>query len=99
MKRFFEYEEDIRQYIKVKDKVYHTKKIKNDLTNFPDYLHICSYLYDECRHEVWHEDYLVDVITTHNYFADSDVEKMYVEGLGEVTSDEEIIVVFMKLKK
>jgi hypothetical protein len=97
-KWFISPENDIRQYLKIKDKVYHVKKIKNDLTSFPDRLHICSYLYGSC-HEVWHEDYLVDVIATHNYFADSDIDEIYVEGLGEVTSDEEIIVVLMKLKK
>jgi hypothetical protein len=92
-------EKDIRQYLKIKDKVYHSNKIKNDLTSFPDRLHICSYLGGLCCHEVWYEDYLVDVIMTNDYFADSGVDKIYVEGLGEITSDEEIIVVLMKLKK
>jgi hypothetical protein len=92
-------EKDIRQYIRIKDKVYHVNKIRNDLTSFPDRLHICSNLYGLHCHEVWYEDYLVDVIATHNYFADSDVERIFVEGLGEVTSDEEIIIVLMKLKK
>jgi hypothetical protein len=96
---FISPEKDIRQYIKIKDKVYHAIKIRNDLTNFPDRLYICSYLYGLYRHEVWYEDYLVSVIATHEYFADSDVEKIFVEGLGEITSDEEIIVVLMKLKK
>jgi hypothetical protein len=91
-------ENEIRQYIKIKDKVYHVNRIKNDLTSFPDRLHICSYLYSIC-HEVWYEDYLVDVIETSRYFANFDVDKIYVEGLGEITSDEEIIVVLMKLKK
>jgi hypothetical protein len=77
----FSQENDIRQYIKIKDKVYHTNRIKNDLTDFPDRLHICSYLL-LCHHEVWYENYLVDVIVTHNYFADSGVDKVYVEGLG-----------------
>jgi hypothetical protein len=90
-------EKEIYQYIKIKDKVHHVKKIRNDLTDFPDRLYICSY--HSCVHEVWHEDYLVDVIETSKYFADSGVEKIYVKGIGEVTSDEEIIVVFIKLKK
>ncbi|MDR0725956.1 MAG: hypothetical protein LBF59_08130, partial [Prevotellaceae bacterium] len=93
----FSMEKDIRQYIKIKDKVYHTNRIKNDLTSFPDRLYICSYIYGNYMHEVWHEDYLVDVIT-YNYFADSDVDKIFVEGLGEVT-DEDIIIVLMRLKK
>jgi hypothetical protein len=99
-------EEDIRQYIKIKDRVYHVKKIRNDLTDFPDRLYTCSYLYDlfyGCPHEAWFEDYLVDVVVTNTYFSNdekmSNGEKLYVEGLGEITSDEEIIVVLMKLKK
>jgi hypothetical protein len=92
-------EEDIRQYIKIKDKVYHVKKIKNDLTSFPDRLYLCSHLamYYGCPHEVWYEDYLVDVIETSSYLHDD--KKIFVEGLGEVTPNEEIIVVLMKLKK
>jgi hypothetical protein len=93
---YFE-EKDIYQYIKIKDKIHHVKKIRNDLTGFPDRLYICSY--HSCSHEVWHEDYLVDVIETSSYFDGSDIDKIFVEGLGEVTSDEEIIVVLMKLKK
>jgi hypothetical protein len=93
-------EKDIRQYIKTKDKVYHTNKIRNDLTSFPDHLHICSDLYGLRLHEVWYEDYLVDVIATYNYFTNRDIEKIYVEGLGEITADDEdIIVILMKLKK
>jgi hypothetical protein len=97
---FISQEKDIRQYIKIKDTVFHTNKIKNDLTSFPDRLYICSYLHGLYRHEVWYEDYLVSITATNEYFADSDVEKIFVEGLGEITSDEEaIIVVLMKLKK
>jgi hypothetical protein len=94
-------EEDIRMYIKIKDRDYHVKKIRNDLTKFPDRLYLCSHLamYYGCPHEVWYEDYLVDVIETSTYFASSGVDKISVEGLGEVTSDEEFIVVLMKLKK
>jgi hypothetical protein len=94
--RAFFNEKDIRQYIKINDKVYHTKEIRNDLTSFPDRLYISSsHFY--CAHDVWCEDYLVDVIKTDLYFPND--TKIYVEGLGEVTSDEEIIVVLMKLKK
>jgi hypothetical protein len=97
--QLFSRETDIRQYIKIKDKVYHTNKIRNDLTSFPNRLYICPYLYGVCNHDVWYEDYLVDVIETSSYFEGSDIDKLHVEGLGEITSDEEIIVVLMKLKK
>jgi hypothetical protein len=95
-KELFFGEKDIRQYIKIKDKTYHVKKIRNDLTDFPDRLYLSSYLLG-CIHEVCYEDYLVDVIVTNHYFSDLDA-KIFVEGLGEVTADEEIIVVLMKLK-
>jgi hypothetical protein len=90
-------EKEIRQYIKIKDKVYHVKKIRNDLTTFPDRLYIGSCFF-ECMHEVWHENYLVDVIIPDFYFADDD-GKIFVEGLGEVTTDDDPIVVMMRLKK
>jgi hypothetical protein len=89
-------EKDMRQYIKIKDKVYHVNKIRNDLTNFPDRLYIISYLFG-CIHEVWHEDYLVDVIVPNFYFSDD--EKVFVEGLGALTADSDPIVVMMKMKK
>jgi hypothetical protein len=95
-------EKDIHQYIKIKDKVHHVKKIRNDLTDFPDRLYLCS-SHSSCSHDVWHEDYLVDVIMTHLYFYDDEEMfnggKFYVEGIGNITSDEEVIVVLMKLKK
>jgi hypothetical protein len=90
-------EKEIRQYIKIQDKIYHVKKIINDLTNFPTHLYIGSCFF-ECIHEVWHEDYLIDVIMPNFYFAD-DGEKTFVEGLGEMTADDDPIVVMMKLKK
>lgn len=92
----FREEEDMRQYIKIKDKIYHVKKIRNDLTSFPDRLYISSYLFG-CAHEVWHKDYLVAVIVPSYYF--STEEKIFVEGLGEITDDDNPIVVMMKLKK
>jgi hypothetical protein len=95
-------EKDIYQYIKINDKVHHVKKIRNDLTDFPDRLYL-SPAHSNFSYESWHEDYRVDVIKTDLYFADdkkmSTRGKLYVEGLGEITSDEEIIVVLMKLKK
>jgi hypothetical protein len=95
-KRMLFREKDIRQYIKIKDKVHHVKKIRNDLTNFPDRLYISSYLFG-CIHDVWYEDYLVDVIVPNLYFSDD--EKVFVEELGELTADSEPVVVMMKLKK
>lgn len=93
-------EEDFRQYIKIKksNKVYHTKKIKNDITNFPDHIYISSY-FGGCNHEVWYEDYLVDIVLPGNYFMRNDTEKVFVEGVGEITIDDDPIIVMMKMKK
>jgi hypothetical protein len=92
--------EDYRQYIKMKksNKVYHVKKIKNDITDFPNYIYISSYFFG-CAHEVWHDDYLIDVVVPNYYFSDDDPEKIFVDGLGEITADDDPIVVMMKLKK
>ena len=52
-----------------------------------------------CPYESWHEDYLVDIIFPNYYFSgDIQEEKCFVEGLGEITSDDDPIIVMMKLK-
>lgn len=91
-------ESDFRQYVKFKKskKVYHAKMIKNDLSVFPDRLYISSYFFG-CVHQVLHEDYLVDIILPDLYFNDVD-EKVYVEGLGEISADSDPIIVMAKLK-
>ena len=92
-------ENDFRQYIKFRKskKIYHAKRIKNDLSAFPDRLYISSYFFG-CVHEVLHEDYLVDVIVPDLYFHDTD-EKVYVDGLGEISAESDPIIVMMKLKE
>lgn len=92
-------EGDFRQYITFRKskKVYHAKAIRNDLSTFPDRLYLSSYFFG-CVHEVLHEDYLVDVIVPDLYFHDTD-EKVYIEGLGEISAESDPIVVMMKLKE
>ncbi|MDR1224725.1 MAG: 6-bladed beta-propeller [Tannerella sp.] len=92
-------ETDFRQYIKFKkkNKVYHVKQIKNDLSDFPSHAYIGSDLFG-CIHEVWYEDYLVDIVLPDQYISDGR-EKIFVEGLGEIRADDDPIVVLMKLKK
>jgi hypothetical protein len=98
-KKWMFQEADFRQYIKLKkdNKVYHVKTIKNDISNFPSQVYISSSFYSP-NHEVWYEDYLIDIILPHKYFLNSEVEKIFVEGLGEITEDDDPIVVMMKLK-
>jgi hypothetical protein len=90
--------EDIYQYIKFgKDnKVHHVKKIRNDITGFPSHIYLSSYY---CAHEVWHEDYLVDIVVPEYYFSNEETEKIFVDGIGEITSEDDPVIVMMKLKK
>ncbi|MDR1372245.1 MAG: 6-bladed beta-propeller [Dysgonamonadaceae bacterium] len=91
-------EKDLRQYIKFKgtDKIYNTKKIRNDLTDFPDNIVLNSGWV--CSYDVCYKDYLVYVVKPDQYFKDSETKEIYVDGLGKITEFDDPIVVFMKLK-
>jgi hypothetical protein len=93
-------EEDFRQYLKFKnnDKIYHVKTIKNDITSFPSHVYISSYFFN-CAHEVWYENYLIDIIIPNYYFSKSNTDKIFVDGVGEITAYDNPIVIMMKLKK
>ena len=65
------------------------KRIKNDLTDFPAYIYLNS-SFPSCVHQVYYKNYLVDVIIP---------SKIFVEGLGEITSDDNPIVVMMRMKE
>ena len=91
-------EKDIHQFLKLKKtgKEYHMKKIKNDMSEFPNYLYLSTCIFG-CAHNKVHEGYLVDVVIPEDYFPDID-EEIYVEGLGKITAFDDPIVVFAKLK-
>lgn len=97
--RFFR-KEDVRYYIRYKDKTYHTKKIKNDLTDFPAYIYLNS-SFPSCVHQVYYKNYLVDVIIPSSMidFPEDGSDKIFVEGLGEITSDDNPIIVMVKMKE
>lgn len=88
----------IHHYIKLKnsDKVFHATKIKNDITEFPEYVDFCSFLH--AWHQPQYENYLVDVILPYNYIPE-DAESVETKALGTITVDDNPIVVMMKLKK
>jgi hypothetical protein len=92
--------EDYYLYLKQKEtsKVYHAKQIRNDLSNFPDRVFISTSLFSNCCHEVWYEDYLVDIAIPDQYFKDPE-DKIYVDGVGEITAMDNPVIVMMKLKK
>jgi hypothetical protein len=96
--RFNSSDDDLRQYIRYGDKTYHVKKIKNDITNFPQYINISSYFGSTCIHEVWYEDYFVDIIVPGRYFKNGQ-EKVTIDGIGEITADDDPVIVLMKMKK
>ena len=87
-------EEDLRHYIRFKkdDVVYHVNKIKNDITDFPSNIVLNSFY---LTHEVWSDDYLVDIVLPYYRLPD---EKVFVENLGEITREDDPIIVMMKLK-
>ena len=92
--------EDVRYYIRYKDKTYHAKRIKNDLTDFPAYIYLNS-SFPSCVHQVYYKNYLVDVIIPSSMidFPEDGPDKIFVEGLGEITSDDNPIIVMMKMKE
>ena len=87
---------DLHQYIHLRNsnRVYHTKRIKNDITGFPEEAFICTYNY--VGHEAWHDDYLVDIVVPGIYFSDKEKTKKYVEGLGEISINDNPVIVLMK---
>jgi len=86
------------QYIKIIkiNKTFHTKKITNDITSFPDKVYLSTY-HCGISHEVWYKDYLVDIVQPSYYFSDGDT-KYTIEGLGGITAEDNPIIVLLKIK-
>lgn len=99
-KRFFK-DQDLCYYLRWRNKTYHVKRIKNDITGFPAYIYLNSYFLPSCNHNVYHRDYLIDVfIPDHQVLSgDYDSDRIEVEGIGEITPDDNPVVIMMKLKK
>lgn len=96
------YKSDFHQYVLLKNenKVFHTKKIVNDLTGFPEEIFLSSY-YGNISHEVWHKHYLVDIVTPDQYFSrnrNTGVSQVIVNGIGQLTENDNPVIVLMKLK-
>ena len=89
---------DYRYYIELKNsnKIYHTKRIKNDITSFPDEIYLSSY-FRRVAHEAWYKNYLVDVVIPSYYFKNGETQ-VSVENLGEIKITDNPIVVLVKLK-
>ena len=89
------------EFIQLKkiNKTFHTKRIKNDITAFPEYVTLSTSGGNIC-HEVWYEDYLVNIINPGNLFlGNSGEDRKNINGLGIITQEDNPIIVLMKLKK
>lgn len=101
-KRFFK-NGDLRYYIHLKkaNKIYHTKKVKNDITDFPLNIELNGY-FPRCAHRIYYRDYWVDVFIPSDHLLSSDEygsEKISIDGLGEITAEDNPIVILMKMKQ
>ncbi|MBA4411218.1 MAG: 6-bladed beta-propeller [Bacteroidota bacterium] len=90
---------DLHQYIRLKNrnKTFHTKRIKNNITSFPNEVYLSTY-FCGISHEVWYKNFLVDIVLPSNYFSNGET-KTTVEGLGDITIEDNPIIVMMKLKE
>ncbi len=100
---FNEYDNHIHNYeyiqLKKNNKTFHTKRIKNDITDFPKYVSLSTSWGGIC-HEVWHDNCLVNTIQPSNEFIyDNEDNKKEIKGLGVITAEDNPIIVLMKLKK
>lgn len=84
--------------LKKHDKTYQTERIINDLSSFPTIASFSTST-SNIRHEIWHENYLVNIIIPSNEFMYSPGEsKKEVEGLGTIEPGDNPIIVLYKFK-
>ena len=76
------------------NKVIHTKSIVNDLSAFPKYIYI-SNNEGGVNHESWHNQYLVSIAWPHEII-NTDTE--YFEEIGTLSSEDNPVIILMKLK-
>lgn len=97
--KFFK-KSEFGQYIYFKNinKVYHSRLIKNDLTGFPENIYISSY-YHSIAHKAWYEDGFIDIVTPALYLMQHEKETAFIENLGQITENDNPIIVYIQLKK
>lgn len=83
-------------YIELKNtgNIFHAKRIKNDLTNFPKDIYLS--INHSTSHEIWYKDNLVDVVIPSDFLVD-ETEKE-IDGIGNISVYDNPIIVLMKLK-
>ncbi len=92
-------ESDFRQYIRLnkKNRAFHTKRFKNNITDFPEKIYLSSYFF-QVAHEIWYKNYLVDIILPQYYFSSNGETEKNIEGIGKFTIEDNPVIVLMKLK-
>jgi len=87
-----------RQYIELKkrDEIFHTKKIVDDVTAFPERKYICSSSYPVVHDVLYDNDYLVDIFMPDWYLEDR--KELEIEEIGKISDSDNPIIVMMKLK-
>lgn len=90
---------ELYQYIRFNGvgKTIHTKSFVNDITGFPQKVFLSSY-YWGIAHEVWYKNYLVDIVQPGPLLMKNNQTKIDIEGVGTVTSDDNPLVMLMRLK-
>ncbi len=79
---------------KKKGKVYHTKKIANDLTDFPNEVLIGS---TTCVNDALYKNYLVNIIEPHYWLGEKD--SISTKQIGVIKIDDNPIIMLIKLKE
>lgn len=77
-------------------KTFHVQKIKNDITSFPKTIGLHTD-HGFINHEIWHNDYLVDIVNLGYYFAE-DETMVNVKGVGKISIEDNPVIVLIKLK-
>lgn len=78
-------------------KFIHTKRIKNDIKDFPEYI-FAGKEYRGIGHEVWHNNYLVDIVVPSFYLQNKN-QHIIINGETEVAPNDNPIIVLMKRKE
>jgi hypothetical protein len=92
--------EDKRTFIHLKhnNKILHTKKIINNITDFPKEIDLNIAPLNNVVRDVWHDGYLVDIVMPYDIIMDGEKE-LNTEELGSLSITDNPVIVLMKLKK
>jgi hypothetical protein len=87
-----------KEKFKESNEIFHAKRINNDITGFPEEVYFTTY-YHNIAHEAWYKNYLVDIVNPASYLSKKNKTQKYVEGLGEISINDNPIIILIKLKE